>query len=133
MSSFTTPLSLTFGDDASWTVNQEFVYHVGGPESGMAVIVPVGFKTDFASIPRLFWRILPPIGIYGKAAVLHDYLYASQLSTRKWADQIFLEAMTVLNVPTWKRQVMFRAVRTFGWLAWNQHAKNKQTQLSSDS
>lgn len=127
MSSFTTPLSLEFGDDGSWTVNQEFVYHIGGQDSGMAVVVPVGFKTDFASIPRLFWRILPPIGEYGKAAVVHDFLYASQTGSREWCDGVFLEAMTVLNVPAWKRYAMYHAVRFFGWLAWNQHAKNKKT------
>jgi hypothetical protein len=125
MSSFTTPLSLEFGDDGSWTVNQKFIYHIGGSESGMAVEVPIGFVTDFASIPRIFWRVLPPTGTYGKAAVVHDFLYASQAGTREWADAVFLEAMGVLKVPAWKKHVMHKAVRLFGWIAWNKHAQNK--------
>lgn len=33
-----------------------------------------GFPTDLASVPRLFWALLPPSGVYEKAAVLHDFL-----------------------------------------------------------
>jgi hypothetical protein len=127
MSSFTTPLILEYVDGRTWIVNQEFVYHIGGSESGMAIVVPAGFPTDFASIPRVFWRVLPPTGTYGKAAVVHDFLYKSQAGTREWADAVFLEAMDVLGVPAWKKIVMYRAVRLFGWKSWNDHAKNQNT------
>jgi hypothetical protein len=33
-----------------------------------------GFHTDLASVPRIFWALLPPSGVYEKAAVLHDFL-----------------------------------------------------------
>jgi hypothetical protein len=36
--------------------------------------VPAGFQTDLASVPRLFWALLPPQGAYERAAVLHDWL-----------------------------------------------------------
>ena len=36
----------------------------------------------------------------------------------KESDRVFLESMGVLSVPLWKRRVMFRAVRMFGWLCW---------------
>jgi hypothetical protein len=133
MSSFTTPLSLTFMDGKTWTVNQEFVYKIGGPESEFEIKVPAGFPTDFASIPRVFWRVLPPTGEYGKAAVVHDYLYSTQIGTREWSDKIFLEAMEVLGVPAWKRETMFRVVRMFGWKSWNNHAKKNKTSSTSDS
>ena len=42
------------------------------------VQVPVGFVTDFASIPRLFWSLLRPDGLYAYAAIIHDYLYWEQ-------------------------------------------------------
>lgn len=38
------------------------------------VTIPADFPTDLASVPRLFWALLPPDGVYEKAAVLHDYL-----------------------------------------------------------
>ncbi|EOH0861805.1 DUF1353 domain-containing protein, partial [Salmonella enterica subsp. enterica] len=34
--------------------------------------------------------------------------------TKKEADKIFLDGMTVLGVPRWKRTVMYWAVRMFG-------------------
>lgn len=37
-------------------------------------VVPAGFKTDLATVPRIFWSLLPPQGAYEAAAVLHDYL-----------------------------------------------------------
>jgi hypothetical protein len=47
------------------------------------VIVPRGFETDYASIPRAFWVILAPTGKHTYAAVVHDYLYASGLKTKE--------------------------------------------------
>jgi hypothetical protein len=121
MSSFTTPLILTPLDDGErWRLVEPFEYHVGEEGSGSMIRVPAGFETDFASVPRFFWRILPPWGRYGKAAVVHDYLYGSHACTRERADEIFLEAMTVLGVPAWKRNVMYRAVRWFGQAAWDE-------------
>jgi hypothetical protein len=82
--------------------------------------IPEGFISDFASVPRFFWRILPPWGRYAPAAVAHDYLYANGLiCSRKEADLIFLKLMENLGVSWWKRKTMYQAVRMFGGNAWN--------------
>ncbi|EBE6564301.1 DUF1353 domain-containing protein, partial [Salmonella enterica] len=65
-------------------------------------------------IPRIFWTILPPDGKYAKAAIIHDWMYDNALRTKKEADLIFLDGMTVLGVPKWKRIIMYYAVRLFG-------------------
>jgi len=78
------------------------------------ICAPKGFKTDFASVPRIFWRIFPPWGVYSPAAVIHDYLYRYGSVSRKAADDIFLEIMTTLKVPYWKRYSMYWAVRSCG-------------------
>jgi len=88
---------------------------------GYKIKIPAGFETDFASVPRIFWRIIPPWGKYSKAAVIHDYLYSTQEVTRLRADKIFLSLMVELKVKKWKRRVMYRAVRMFGWHPWNKH------------
>lgn len=110
--SFHAPLVLT-PDDAghNWTLREAFIYDSSvGP-----ITVPKGFVTDFASVPRVFWNILPPFGRYGKAAVVHDYLYRTQgYASKPVADAIFLEAMKALGVPTLLRYTMFYAVRLFG-------------------
>jgi hypothetical protein len=83
-------------------------------KSGRIVEVPAGFQTDFASVPRAFWRLIPPWGPYSPAAVVHDYLYTTGLVSRAEADKIFLELMKRLDVPAWKRNVMYWAVRMAG-------------------
>jgi hypothetical protein len=83
------------------------------------ITVPVGMITDFASVPRLFWNILPPFGTYLGPAVVHDYLYHSHIVTRKNADYAFLRAMTAIGVTKWKRWVMFYTVRLFGGKAYH--------------
>lgn len=45
--------------------------YVGGAQ---VLTIPDGFSTDLASVPRLFWSLLPPDGRYEDAAVLHDWL-----------------------------------------------------------
>lgn len=84
---------------------------------GQKVVVPSGYKTDFASVPRLFWRIFPPTGEYGRASVVHDLLCDLEGSTgidSKTTHKVFKEAMQALNVPGWKVTAMYNAVRWFG-------------------
>lgn len=76
-------------------------------------VVREGYKTNFASVPRFFWRILPPDGQYRKAAIVHDAMYDVGEPSRWLADAIFYEAMSELGVPLWKRFLMWFFVRLF--------------------
>lgn len=119
MSSFTTRLVVSpLADGKRWRLAVPFEYHVGAEESGDVITVPRGFTTDFASVPRAFWSLFPPWGTYGKASVLHDYLYVMQQRPRAECDGIFLEAMKVLGVNIATRTTLWSAVRTWGWIAW---------------
>ena len=51
--------------------------------------IPAGFVTDLASIPRVFWQVLPRDGEYAYAAIIHDYLYWTHICDRSTADEIF--------------------------------------------
>jgi hypothetical protein len=125
MSSFTEPLITRKLSARLWQTERAFNYHVGSEESPNVITVPSGFITDFASSPWLMWWLIPPDGEYTQAAVLHDYLYVKQIYVRKEADDIFLEAMVVLDVPIFKRWLMYRAVRMWGWWPWNNYKKKK--------
>ncbi len=119
MSSFTDPLIIEVqANGVNGKLLQEFDYHVGVETSPDIIHVPVGFETDFASVPWGLWTIFPKLGRYSKAAVVHDYLYTSKIRSRHMSDLIFLEAMEVLGVQVWQRYPMYYAVRLFGWLAW---------------
>lgn len=41
---------------------------------GRTFTVPAGYRTDLATVPRIFWWLIPPTGAYEIAAVLHDWL-----------------------------------------------------------
>jgi hypothetical protein len=90
-----------------------------------SIMVPRGFVTDFASVPRLFWSLLPPIGRYGYAALFHDYVYWQQTILRAEADRVFKDTMVELGVSAWKRGLLFGAVRLFGFVAWRGNARLK--------
>lgn len=129
MSSFTDELILSpVNGSGKWELKQPFRYWLDGLHKGDVIVVPAGFITDFASIPQLFWNILPPWGRYGKAAVVHDYLYQTGLLPKKRADEIFIEAMEVLGVNWLTRKIMYQAVNWFGFAAWNGHRKKEALQ-----
>lgn len=138
MSSFTDPLRLEYlngSGTGTWKLLVPFHYYLTEPGGeNEYVVVPEGFITDFASIPRGLWNLLPPTGIYGKAAVIHDFLY--QERTVNWlkdgyilgrnvdrgeADRILRDAMEVLGVGRFTRWAVYAGVRAGGWAAWGKH------------
>lgn len=129
---FNAPLDVQYDEAASkalgydaWRVTKAFRFNVGSEGADTFVNVPAGYLTDGASVPRIFWDILPPWGVYGQAAVVHDIL-CETLSvtkgglatpiTRAKCDSIFKEAMIAAGTPVWKRNVMYIAVRVFSKL-----------------
>jgi hypothetical protein len=121
MSTFTEPLEVEYIDGRTWKLIAAFDYVLDWKNEASQIInVPAGFVTDFASIPRALWDILPPTGKYGKAAVIHDYLYVNggnlppDQFSKTDADRIFYEAMGILGVGQVTRYVMWQAVKVFG-------------------
>lgn len=96
-----------------------------GQEAHKNVRVPVRFVTDFASIPRVFWSLLPPDGLYTYPAIIHDYLYWEQSVSRDEADLILRFAMEDFKVDAVKIGAIYSGVRLGGWVAWNSNAKLK--------
>ena len=129
MSSFTSPLVVSpLSDGRRWRLARAFSYHRGSKYSNNYVNVPIGFVTDFASIPWVFWALVPYWGKYGKAAVLHDYIYQTGSRSRKEADAIFYEAMIVGNTRPWKAKLMYLAVRLFGAAAYGANKEGEKCQ-----
>lgn len=121
MSAFTGDLCIVHQPKAwwEWRLAQDLQYEVGAEGSGRWVVVPKGFPTDGATVPRLLWAILPSWGTYSRAAVVHDYLLVClkqgtphvEAMRRKDADRIFLEAMAVCGTSRIVRYPMYWAVR----------------------
>lgn len=90
-----------------------------------AVIVPKGFVSDLASVPRVFWGVFPRTGPYAYAAIVHDYLYWYQNSPRSIADEIMAQAM-IDNGSTEKTVSLFRFILDiYGNTAWESNRKLK--------
>jgi hypothetical protein len=118
MSQFTEPFVGKLIGKNIWEVYEPFEYHVGSFPSEEVIEVPVGFKTNFASVPRVFWPLISPIDDHGKAAVVHDFCYYIGYDTKKRCDDIFREALVVLKTAKLKVFFMYWSVRLFGWYAW---------------
>lgn len=79
-------------------------------------VVPAYFRTDFASIPRVFWLIDAPYRAeFVYASIWHDYRYAcpGKLS-RKQIDDIFYALLISEKASTWSAIKMYIGVRMFG-------------------
>lgn len=121
MSKFTEELLVESVGDR-WVLRRAFNFYydftsADGVVTRTTVTVPEGFITDFASTPKALYSIFPPVGIYNKAAMVHDFLYSGECPLkieRAQADLFFLQAMAVLKVPKWKRKLMYFAVKLFG-------------------
>ena len=89
------------------------------------VVVPGGFETDFASVPRILWAVIPPWGKYSAAAVAHDWLYHKGKFSRWTCDAFFREHMAQLGVRRGTRWLMWAGVRLGGWVAWRSHRRRE--------
>lgn len=82
------------------------------------IIVPAGYVTDFASVPRLPFAYWLTGDTAHASAVVHDYLCSVEyqrcrISWARAAD-VFREAMKHEKVPAWRRTMMYWAVRMKG-------------------
>lgn len=104
-----------------WNTDGDFTYTIGDPADQKFVTVPAGFLTDGASVPRIFWDLFPPWGVYGQAAILHDWLCTNRVLTKNGdsnelkltqqeVDLVLAAAMKALGTPWWKRTLIYRAV-----------------------
>jgi hypothetical protein len=73
----------------------------------------------------VFYLALPPDGEYAHAAVVHDYLYWQQETTREVADDTLRQHMIDLKVDSRVVWVIYTAVREFGESAWKANAELK--------
>jgi hypothetical protein len=111
-SQFLDLLHVSMIDDKTWVLDADMRYQ--SRILGDVVTVPKGFTTNFASVPRLPLAYVFFGGVANQASTVHDYLYATHITTRYKADCIFREAMALTNVSWIKRNLMWLGVRVYG-------------------
>lgn len=90
-----------------------------------------GFITDYASIPRLLWVVIPPRGKYNRGAIVHDFLYqtapvdprTNARVTQATADAILREACENLDVRATQRFAIWAGLRAGGWVTWTRYRR----------
>lgn len=124
---FPTTLDVRFHhrpEGVRWELLSPFYVLVNPYENEQRIIrVPPGFKTDFASVPRLPLIYLAYANRAHLPAIPHDFLYQQGGTEvdREYADNVFLAGMLATLVPDGENSLteadahtMFRAVRQFG-------------------
>ena len=124
---FDSELAIESATATTWRLTRPLIWT---GTQGDTFVVPTGFVTDFASVPRFLHWVISPYGAYTRAAVLHDWLLVSLAAWWKErdaddpvmaaslppansrdADGIFRRVMQDLGVPWAKRWTMWTAVR----------------------
>lgn len=100
-------------DDTVWRLLAPLVYL--GRYGFYAV--PLGYLTDFASVPRLLWWAFPQSGRWNPAAIVHDWLITDGLEkgsvriTSPQVDAEFRRVLRACDVGLIQRWLMWTAVR----------------------
>lgn len=109
----------------TWTVEREYRVR----SLGCDLVVPRGFVSDLASIPRWFWWLVASFELSIGAALVHDWIYRHgglcrgptgllTIYTRLNADQFLYDIAAQDGVWWWRRWIALKAVRWFGASAW---------------
>jgi hypothetical protein len=123
-----------------WTLSGNWTYTL---KDGTRIILPDGFEFDGASIPRLFWGILSPVGLLLVPGLIHDYGYKfNQLwqlddsgqvkpymekAGKSFWDSLFLDVGKEVNGFKLINFVAWLAVALGGSGAWDGHRKIEAT------
>lgn len=141
------PYDMVPVNDKEYVITKDIIIEWVFPGNGKRyrIVVYKGYRTDFASVPKLFWNIIKPDGTYRLAAVAHDFLYGFQGCPRildtwyffkqetegsDWepanarlikseCDDLFKQLMLESGTDPGKANLMYLAVKFFGQGAWN--------------
>lgn len=101
-----------------WEVIRELRYHC---LDGRLIVVPVGYLSDLASVPRLAQRVVNPHTVpMRRPSVVHDYLYTdlTHRFTKAEADRIFYDALQEEGMKQPQAWLVWKAVRLGGRGHW---------------
>jgi hypothetical protein len=85
------------------------------------IVVPAGYRTDLASVPRMARMIVNPAHPQiRRSAVVHDYIYSdlTEMFTRAEADSLFRASLLEDGMSSHLAWLVWMAVRWGGRGAW---------------
>jgi hypothetical protein len=93
-------------------LTRNLTYHTGT----RTITAKRGFITDFASVPRILWPMVSPLGKVTLPSIIHDWCYTygwEEGISRKEADKIFYNAMRDCNISAFSANIIWASVRLF--------------------
>jgi hypothetical protein len=101
---------------------------------GYTLVVPQGFITDLASVPRPLWPIIAPFELGLAGPIVHDWIYRHGGAIRGWsqdrpqagrfvftrgeADGFLKDIMQQDGIPSWRVNAGYAGVRLGGHWSW---------------
>lgn len=99
------------------------------------ILIPEGFIFDGASVPRVFWPILDPVGILLIGSIFHDFGYTYNYllddgynkvfnnTSRSFFDQQIRDINTYINGSFFLNDAAWVILRLFGGIVWKKYRK----------
>ena len=100
-----------------WVLTQPFIFSVDDE----VFVVPRGFVTDGASVPRVMYPICSPVsGPFGQGAIAHDFYYSIDGPDigRFRADQVLYSMGRLRGAWISEAQLVKSGVNLFGWMSY---------------
>lgn len=127
--------------ESLWQLAADFrvrmtVHMKAGGTKTVTIKAPRGLYTDLASVPKVLWSFVGPIGTHLEASIVHDYLYMAWTDYRSsalrqdwnFADKVFLAGMTVSKVQ--KRRLIYTMVHSdIGWAVFKKKTYTLQERM----
>lgn len=90
------------------------------------ILIPKGFKTNFASVPKKFRNVISNVGKYNKDYLVHDWLYNKYVDvklfgksfTKSDADVLLREMLKFDGMGLVDRNLVYYSVKWFGKEYW---------------
>lgn len=105
-------------DDESGVFQLLSTFSFKSDVAGITIVVPIGFQTDFCSVPRVPLAYDMLGNRARKSGTVHDYLYSSHIVTREVADRVLREMLQLDGVDECEAQMFYLAVRAGGGSHW---------------
>ena len=100
-----------------WVLTQPFIFSVDDE----VFVVPRGFVTDGASVPRVMYPICSPVsGPFGQGEIAHDFYYSIDGPDigRFRADQVLYSMGRLRGAWISEAQLVKSGVNLFGWMSY---------------
>ena len=121
------------GEKRKWILLEDFYV----PYKDKIIKIPKGYITDFASIPRIAYPLLSPIGVMLIPSLPHDFFYQNRYllntdnkkifinKSRKFGDKMFRDIGKEVNGMITPNAISYVVLDWFGWITWNKYRKGK--------